>query len=330
MSGIENTYVQVAAETRLAMTQANPQATKTFVAIEFNSGKYLRVPLLDLRVKTLSLLPTTQAMVIPSPLRLDLRPHNALAACLQLARAATLQLSPTNHRAQVLFPRFPTSNAGQASSELDRARALVDKTRDFISVITNAIKYSEPKAFVAPPTPEKQSSALADYESDHSSELFYPTPPFARRFTFSSQRSGSTNSTSTAPSSIFSRHTYQTRTTVAGEGDEPCLEKDDGIPAVEEDVGGFGAAQDSDILTRLNESARDPSSFALQAESSDEESYPGQSSDDDEGVLFIRSERVKQPTFATSLTRDPYAAFLSRPSYKLSYVFPTTRRSVNS
>ncbi|KAG8916410.1 hypothetical protein FRC01_003172 [Tulasnella sp. 417] len=190
-----------------------------------------------------------------------------------------------------------------------RAKALIDKTRDFICVITNAIKYSEPKH---PP-----------------SELFYPASPFARRFT-SSQRSGTTKSTSTAPESIFSHHTYQTTITVAGEGDESCLEKDDGIAAAEGNMGGVGATQDPDLLTRLNEPARDSSSFALQAQSREEESYPGRSSNDDEGVLFIRSKRVKQPMFAASLTRNPYAAFLSQPLYKPSYVFPTIGHSVDS
>ncbi|KAG8906062.1 hypothetical protein FRC01_008151 [Tulasnella sp. 417] len=150
-----------------------------------------------------------------------------------------------------------------------RGKAPVDKTRDFFSVITNAIKYSESKWFppwrapsVRPPTFEGKSSILANYALDQSSELLYPTLPLARRFTFSSQHSGSTKSTSTAPSSIFSCHTYQTTITVACEGSHSCLEKDDGIAAVEENMGGVGGTQDPDFLTRLNSPARDSSSFA--------------------------------------------------------------------
>ncbi|KAG8911921.1 hypothetical protein FRC01_005404 [Tulasnella sp. 417] len=172
-----------------------------------------------------------------------------------------------------------------------RAKALIDKTKCLFSAISNAVKYSEPKG---------RFSMLEDYET----ELFYPTPPFARNFTSGTQRTGSTKSTApTTTSSVFSRCTYQTATTVAGEGDEPYSGKDDGVGAAQEDmevgVGAFGG---------------------------EDESSPELSSEDEEEEgVFIRSKRVKplQPVFATSFTRNPYAAFSSQPLYKASYIFPT-------
>ncbi|KAG8900070.1 hypothetical protein FRC01_010274 [Tulasnella sp. 417] len=214
-----------------------------------------------------------------------------------------------------------------------RPRTLVDRTKSLFCAITSAIKYPEPKVTFslsgvngrlsrleslilapsfAPPAFEVESPALADGESDREPALCYPTPPFARRFTSSShwQHAGSTKSTtSTTNSSVFSRHTYQTATTVAGEGKELSLEKGDGIVAAEGDVEvGVGASGD---------------------ESSPELS--SEDDDDDEGVFFIRSKRVKplQPGFVTSLPRNPYAAFLSQPLYKPPYIFPTARRSVD-
>ncbi|KAG8915968.1 hypothetical protein FRC01_003458 [Tulasnella sp. 417] len=216
-----------------------------------------------------------------------------------------------------------------------RAKTFVDKTKGLFGAITNSIKSSEHKApSFAPLASEEAACALTDSESDRESALPYPTPPFARRFTTSSQHSGSTKSTtSTSTSSIFSRFTYQTVATEAGEGDGSCLEKCDETVAVKEDMGA-GATQDPYIFTRFNEPARGPSFPALQADSDDDESYSGRPSegeeDDDEGVIFIHSKRVKQPAFATSLTRNPYASFLSQASYKPPYIFPTIRRSVDS
>ncbi|KAG8922338.1 hypothetical protein FRC01_014165 [Tulasnella sp. 417] len=222
----------------------------------------------------------------------------------------------------------------QANST-SRAKSFVDKTKGLFGVITSSIKYPQPKApSFAPLNSEEEASALTNSESDRDSALFYPTPLFARRFTSSSQHSGSTRSTtSTTTSSIFSRLTDQTATTVTGEGYESRLEGCDGTVAVKEDMGA-GATQGPYIFTRFNEPARGPRFPALQANSIDDESYSGRVSeeeeDDDEGILFIHSKWVKQPVFATSLTRSPYASFLSQASYKPPYIFPTIRCSVDS
>ncbi|KIO18537.1 hypothetical protein M407DRAFT_31816 [Tulasnella calospora MUT 4182] len=143
-------------------------------------------------------------------------------------------------------------------------------------------------------------------------------------------------STSTAPSSIFSRNTYQTAITVAGEGYESYLEKDGSAAAEEEMEAGASPAvsRDSDIIIHRNKPAR--GSFALQAESNDDESHLELSSEEeeeeDEGIFFVRSKRTEtlQSVFATSLSRDPYAAFLSQDFFKPSYIFPTTRHSIDS
>ncbi|KIO29438.1 hypothetical protein M407DRAFT_6243 [Tulasnella calospora MUT 4182] len=177
-----------------------------------------------------------------------------------------------------------------------RAKALVDKAKDFFSAITNS-KYAETKPFpVTPSTFDKRSPTLADYEADRDSELFCPAPPFARRFTSNSRLSGSVTSTSTAPSSIFSRDTYQTAITVAGEGDESHLEKDDGITVAEEEMG-VGASQPGSHgsgIANLNKPAR---GFSLQAEWGDDESHlelpSEEEEEDDEGVFFKRVEPLQ-------------------------------------
>ncbi|KAG8907419.1 hypothetical protein FRC01_007696 [Tulasnella sp. 417] len=189
-----------------------------------------------------------------------------------------------------------------------RAKAIVNKTKGFFGAITNSLKYSEPKApSFAPLAFDDGSSALAD-ESDRESELFYPTPPFARRFTSNSQRSGSTKSTtSTTISSVFSHRTYETATTATTETDEPYSGKDDGIGA---------APKDMDVGVR---------SFGSEDEYDDDEDE-----DEDEGV-FMRSKRIKplQAGFVSSVPRNAYAAFLSQPLYKPAYIFPTARRCVD-
>ncbi|KAG8931099.1 hypothetical protein FRC01_001859, partial [Tulasnella sp. 417] len=89
-------------------------------------------------------------------------------------------------------------------------------------------------------------------------------------------------------------------------GEGLCLEKEDGVMAVEGDMEvGVGASGDE-------------SSLDLSSEDDDE----------DEGVIFMRSKRVNSG-LVTSLPRNPYAAFLSQPLYKPAYSFPTARRSVD-
>lgn len=64
-------------------------------------------------------------------------------------------------------------------------------------------------------------------------------------------------------------------------------------------------------------------------EDSEALSENGEEDDVDEGALFMRAKRTKpfQSCSATSLPRNPYAAFLSQPLYKPSYIFPTARRT---
>ncbi|KAG8945313.1 hypothetical protein FRC00_010154 [Tulasnella sp. 408] len=218
----------------------------------------------------------------------------------------------------------------QANST-SRAKALVGKTKDLLSAFANTFKYSENKAsHITPPTFEERTSAIVDDEHDQDLELFYPVPPFFRRFTPNSQRSGSARSTSTAPSSIFSHHTSQTAATVAGEGNQSDPEKEDATADEATGVRASGLSlHDSNILIHPNEPGR--GSFSLRADLSDDEGRSGGSSEDEEDeeeeILFMRSKRVAslQPEFATSLSRNPYAAFLSQSSYKPPYIFPTSR-----
>ncbi|KAG9030082.1 hypothetical protein FS837_003358 [Tulasnella sp. UAMH 9824] len=163
----------------------------------------------------------------------------------------------------------------QANSSA-RVRVLVNKTKDLCSAFTNALKYSEIKpSHLTTPTFEAQPLARADPELEDEPGLVYPAPLFAPRLTSSS---GSTNSTSTGASTIFSRQSYRTASTVAGEGKEldKGKEKEDLIAAADKASG----------------------------------------EDDEEEVVFMRSKRV------ASLSRNPYAAFLSQPSYKPPYIFP--------
>ncbi|KAG9038858.1 hypothetical protein FS837_001161 [Tulasnella sp. UAMH 9824] len=215
----------------------------------------------------------------------------------------------------------------QANST-SRAKALVNKTKDLFSAFTNTLKYSENKARFSlsegfqstPPTFEDRTSAIVDYEHDPELELFYPAPPFFRRFTSSSQRSGSTESTSTASSSILSHHTYRTATTVAGDGKQSNPEKEDVTADEATGIRASGLAlHNSDNLIHPSELAR--GSFPLRANSRDDEE------DEEEEILFMPSKRVAslQPGFATFLSRNPYAAFLSQPLYKPPYIFPAGR-----
>ncbi|KAG9030084.1 hypothetical protein FS837_003360 [Tulasnella sp. UAMH 9824] len=218
----------------------------------------------------------------------------------------------------------------QANSSA-RAKVFVNKTRDFFSAFTNSFKYPEIRSLpVTPPTFEKQASALTSYEVDPDAELSYPAPRFARRRTSSSLLSGSTNSTSTPRSSIFSHHTDQTAITVAGEDNFSYIDKKAAFTGAEESKPTW---HDSAVLGDPDEPSR--GSCELQIESSADEDHGELSSEeeeeDDEGMLFIHSKRGArfQPGFATSLTRNPYGAFLSQPLYKPSYIFPAPRRSMN-
>lgn len=214
----------------------------------------------------------------------------------------------------------------QANSSA-RAKGFVNRTKDLLSAFTTSFKYPELKSSPAtPPTFEKQTIALTSYESDL--ELSYPAPPFTRRRTSSSQLSGSTKSTSTGRSSIFSHHTDRTAITAAGEESVSDLDKE-GIAAVEVSR---PAWHGSVGLAHPNEPAR--GSFSTQIESNDDEDHSEPSSEegeeDDEGMLLIHSKRRPlQHGFATSLSRNPYEAFLSQPLYKPSYIFPATRQSIS-
>ncbi|KAG9038859.1 hypothetical protein FS837_001162 [Tulasnella sp. UAMH 9824] len=163
-----------------------------------------------------------------------------------------------------------------------RAEALVDKTNDLFSAFTKPFKPSEIKPSpVTPPAFEKQIFAPTNYELDSDPELPYPTPPFARRRTSSSRLSGSTNSTSTPRSSIFSHHTDHTAITVAGEDSISDFDKKAVITAAEE----FKPAwHGSVVLADPNKPAR--GSFELQIESSADENHgqlsPEEEDEDDE------------------------------------------------
>ncbi|KAG8949728.1 hypothetical protein FRC04_008268 [Tulasnella sp. 424] len=218
-----------------------------------------------------------------------------------------------------------------------RGKALVAKTKEVLSSITKIFNYSEIEPCSVPPrAPSATPPASFDGEPEPESELFYPLPPFTRTFTSGSQLSGSTKSTSTAASSIFSCHTYQTTNTAAGEEKELYSGKDDTTTTIEE------AANADIVQTSLglvlphitscgNEQVQ--SSTSLMEWSNDgehsEASSENEEEDDDEGALFMRAKRTKPfrsyPT--TSLPRNPYAAFLSQPLYKPSYIFPTARRT---
>ncbi|KAG9038861.1 hypothetical protein FS837_001164 [Tulasnella sp. UAMH 9824] len=197
-----------------------------------------------------------------------------------------------------------------------RAKGFVNKTRDFFSAFSNSFKYPEFKPFlIVTPTPEAQPPARVDPELEDEPGLVYPAPLFARRPTSSS---GSTNSTSTGASTIFSRQSYRTASTVAGEGKESDKEKE------KEDL---ISAADKASRVRVSQP-----SFWLRGESSGEESVlpSDEEEDDEEELLSMRSKRV-EPAFATSLARpNPYAAFMSQPFYKPPYILPTTCLAVDT
>ncbi|KAG8950952.1 hypothetical protein FRC04_007016 [Tulasnella sp. 424] len=205
------------------------------------------------------------------------------------------------------------------SSSSVRAKSLVAKTKDFVGSMVKAFKPLDIKIQLPLTTSSLETlPAPADEpEPEPEFEFFYPSPPFTRRFTSTSQLSGSTGSTALA--SIFSGQTYQTNVTVAQ--DTECSEEAAGIasqtPSSQE-------GEDS-LSTRVQHGLGDDGlneRFFDGGDGEDDE-------DEDDGVLLMRSKR-SEPTracFVTSLPRIPYAAFLSQPLYKQPYVFPTARPS---
>ncbi|KAG8950953.1 hypothetical protein FRC04_007017 [Tulasnella sp. 424] len=192
-----------------------------------------------------------------------------------------------------------------------RRKTLVAKTRKVIGVVTKVFKHAETDK----PLFTHALEVAATFTEELESELFYPAP-FSRTFTSASQLSDSTGSTPRS-SMLFSRQTSQT--IIAVPEPKMCPEK---APQ-----GGTTAPTSQPISNRN----KNPFISILEEEENDcIDPLDYQDSDDDE-VLYMRCRRGTPHlnSFATSLPYDPYAAFLSHPSYKPPYTFPTLHRSVN-
>lgn len=150
---------------------------------------------------------------------------------------------------------------------------------------------------------------------------FYPAP-FSRTFTPASQSSGSTGSTPSS-SILFSRHTSQT--TFAVPELKPNWEKAPALAPLETRASipqVTASRTKGTFISILEEEENDVCGV---------EAWGAYDSDDDDMLCMRRKRRA--PPFdgiATSLVFNPFAAFLTHPSYKSPYLFPKVHHSVNA
>ncbi|KAG9049853.1 hypothetical protein FS837_008903 [Tulasnella sp. UAMH 9824] len=193
-----------------------------------------------------------------------------------------------------------------STSHPARTNALAAKTRKVFGAVTKTIRRHH------------ASNGTPASTDDLDFDGFYPAP-FSRTFTPASQSSGSTGSTPSS-SVLFSRHTSQA--TIAVPELKPNWEKAPALSPLE---------TRAPIPQATASRTKGPFISILEEEENDGEAWGSYDSDDDD-MLCIRRKRHAPPYngIATSLVFNPFAAFLTHPSYKSPYLFPKVHHSVNA
>ncbi|KAG8924176.1 hypothetical protein FRC01_011840 [Tulasnella sp. 417] len=193
-------------------------------------------------------------------------------------------------------------------------KALAAKTKRVLGVVSRVFKHPEDKTSF-----RHVLNILPSSAGELEFEELYPGP-FARPYTSTSQFSGSTGSTPRS-SVLFSRQASQTTITVP----EPKQnwEKTTATSPVE------ARAPNSQVTGGRN---KGPIISILEEEEDDGRDGPWGEDDSDEDEMLCMRHKRRAPYngLATSLAHNPYAAFLTQPSYKSPYLFPKVHRSVNA